>query len=170
MKQAFVQSSLPPNEEYFIKPPLDCPRSKPNTYWRLIHSLYGLCHALKLWHEKLSSHLISMGLRCSGYSPCLFMGHLIDGNAPIYVGIYVDDIIYFISSDKVERKFEELLSTIGNVDFMGQVTHFLGIEFTWHHLADGNLSVNLTQQSFTESHLESLGYQSTTTSTFTTPY
>jgi hypothetical protein len=27
-----------------------------------------------------------------------------------------------------KKKFEELLSTIGSVDFMGQVTHFLGIE------------------------------------------
>jgi hypothetical protein len=98
------------------------------------------------------------------------MGHLIDGDAPIYVGIYVDDIIYFSPSNKVEQKFEDLLSTIGNVDFMGQVTHFLGIEFTWHHLVDGHLSVNLTQQSFTESLLESLGVQSTTTSAYTTPY
>jgi hypothetical protein len=111
-----------------------------------------------------------MGLRCSRNSPCLFIGHLIDGDAPIYVGIYVDDIIYFSSNNKVERKFEELLSTIGNVDFMGQVTHFLGIEFTWDHLADGNLSVYLTQQSFTESLLDSLGYQSTTTSLYITPY
>jgi hypothetical protein len=30
---------------------------------------------------------------------------------------------------------------------MGQISHFLEIEFTWHHHADGNLSVILTQQS-----------------------
>jgi hypothetical protein len=46
-----------------------------------------------------------MGLQSSDNSPCLFMGTLIDGEAPIYVGIYVNDIIYFSSSDKVERKF-----------------------------------------------------------------
>jgi hypothetical protein len=42
VKQAFVQSSLPPSEEYFIRPPFGCPRSPPGTYWGLIHSLYGL--------------------------------------------------------------------------------------------------------------------------------
>jgi hypothetical protein len=42
VKQAFVQSSLPSGEEYFVKPPLGCPRSAPGTYWRLIRSLYGL--------------------------------------------------------------------------------------------------------------------------------
>ncbi len=42
------------------------------------------------------------------------------------MGIYVDDIIYFSSSDSVERIFEELLLTLGTVDFMGQVGLFLG--------------------------------------------
>jgi hypothetical protein len=53
---------------------------------------------------------------------------------------------------------------------MGQVTHFLGIEFTWHRHGDGNVSVNLTQQSFVEMLLENLGFSSGTLSTFTTPY
>lgn len=170
VKQAFVQLTLPSNEEYFVKPPIGCPRSSPNTFWPLIRSLYGLRCAPKLWYEKLSTHLTSMGLQCSSTSPCLFVGTLIDGEASIYVGIYVDDIIYFSPSYAVERKFEELLSTIGNVDFMGQVTHFLGIEFTWHVLPGVHLGVNLTQQSFTESLLENLNIPISNTSTFTTPY
>jgi len=170
VKQAFVQSSLPPTEEYFVKPPAGCPRSPPGTYWRPIRSLYGLKRAPKLWFEKLSSHLKSMGLSSSPNSPCIFTGILIEGEPPIYVGIYVDDIIYFSCSDKVEKKLEELLSSIGSVDFMGQVTHFLGIEFTWNHDSEGNVSVNLTQQSFVEMLLENLGIISENHSTFTTPY
>ncbi len=69
----------------------------------------------------LSSHLKSMGLKASDHCPCLFTGVLIPGEPPIYIGIYVDDIIYFSASDHVECKFEESLSTIGSVDFMGQV-------------------------------------------------
>jgi hypothetical protein len=69
-----------------------------------------------------------MGLKNTDNSPCLFMGTIIEGEPPIYVGIYVDNIIYFSSSDNVER---HLLSTIGSVDFMGQVSHFLGIKFMW---------------------------------------
>jgi hypothetical protein len=52
VKQAFVHSSLPDNEVYFVKPPKGCPRSAPGTYWRLIRSLYGLRCAPKLWFEK----------------------------------------------------------------------------------------------------------------------
>jgi len=57
IKQAFVQSSLPSNEKYFLRPPVGCRRSTPGTYWRLITSLYGLRRAPKLWFEKLS-HLV----------------------------------------------------------------------------------------------------------------
>ncbi len=60
IKQAFVQSSLPEDEIYFIRPPKGCPRSDPNTYWRLIRSLYGLRRAPKLWYEKLSSQSLGV--------------------------------------------------------------------------------------------------------------
>jgi hypothetical protein len=170
IKQAFVQSSFPDDEVYFIKPPIGCPRSKPGTYWRLLRSLYGLHRAPKLWFDKLCSHLKSMGLQQSSISPCLFVGTLVEGEPPVYVGIYVDDIIYFSSSDAVEKVFEEGLSKIGNVDFMGQVSHFLGIEFSWKHHADGNLSVSLTQQSFAENLIDSVNYTTASTSTHVSPY
>ncbi len=67
----------------------------------------------------------------------------------------MDDIIYFSVSDDVENFFETKLSEkIGSVTFMGQVTHFLGIEFQWVKLHESNLSVTLTQQSFTESLID----------------
>jgi len=170
IKQAFVQSSLPEDETYYVCPPHDCPCSLPNTYWHLLRSLYGLHCTPKLWFEKLSRHLQSMGLRSSPTSPCIVVGTLIDGHPPIYVGIYVDDIIYFSPSKGAERGFESLLSTIGNVDFMGQVSHFLGIEFTWKFHSDGNLSVSLTQQSFIDTLLASLDICIDGISTYSTPY
>jgi hypothetical protein len=118
----------------------------------------------------LSSHLKGIGLECSTLSPCLFTGVLIPGQPPIYVGIYVDDIIYFSVSDAVEKEFETKLSSIGSVDFMGQVSLFLGTEFTWVHHPDGHVTVSLTQQSFIESLMESLNITTSKQSTFTTPY
>jgi len=83
---------------------------------------------------------------------------------------FVDDIIYFSSSDDVERKFKESLGQLVSVDFMGQVSHFLGIEFSWKYHDDGHLTVNRTQQSFAETLIDSLGFSSLSTSTYTTPY
>ncbi len=118
----------------------------------------------------LSSHLKAMGLKSSDNSPCLFTGVLIPGEPPIFVSIYVDDIIYFSCSDQVEKKFEEGISTIGSVDFMGQVSLFLGTEFSWITHPDGHLTVSLTQQTFTEQLLKSLDIDHQTTSTYLTPY
>jgi hypothetical protein len=87
VKQAFIQSSLPSNEEYFLHPPPGCPHSQPGQYWRLLCSLYGLKRAPKLWFTMLSSHLKSMGLQCSSTSPCLFVGTLVEGEPPIYVDL-----------------------------------------------------------------------------------
>jgi hypothetical protein len=170
IKQAFMQSTLPADETYFLKPPDGCPCSKPHQYWRLIRSLYGLRRAPRIWFDTLCSHLRSLGLKNSSTSPCLFIGHPIDGGPPIYVGVYVDDIIYFSSSDDVERKFKESLGQLVSVDFMGQVSHFLGIEFSWKYHDDGHLTVNRTQQSFAETLIDSLGFSSLSTSTYTTPY
>jgi len=98
------------------------------------------------------------------------MGSLIDGHPPIFVGIYVDDIIYFSMDDQVERVSEEKLSSIGNVDFMGKVSHILGIEFNWKNHDHGHLSVSLTQQSFAENLVDSVNYSTASTSTYVTPY
>jgi hypothetical protein len=170
VKQAFIQYKLPESEEYFLRPPPGCTRSTPGQYWHLLRLLYGLKRAPKLWYTMLSSHLRSMGLKQSAHSPCHFTGVLVPGGPPIYVGIYVDDIIYFSDSDVTEKKFEEDLSSIGSVDSIGQASLFLGTEFTWAHHNDGNLSVTLTQQSFIETLLDSLNITSTATSTFTTLY
>jgi hypothetical protein len=170
VKQAFVQSKLPENEVYFLKPPPGCPRSTSNEYWRLIRSLYGLKRAPRIWFDTLYSHLHSIGLQNSPTSPCLFVGHIMEGEPPIHVGIYADDIIYFSISDAVEKKFEELLGTLVSVDFMDQVSHFLGIEFSWTHHLDGNITVNLTQQSFAETLIDSFGFGSLSLSAYTSLY
>ena len=156
--------------KFTLKPPSGCPCSQPNQYRHLIRSLYDLKWAPLIFYNALCSHLCSLGLRNSPSSPCLLTGHLIDGAPPIYIGIYVNDIIYFSSSDEVKHKFEKLLGNLVSVDFMGQISHFLGIEFSWKFHDNGNLTVNLTQQSFAETLIESLGFDSLSLSTFTTPY
>jgi hypothetical protein len=47
---------------------------------------------------------------------------------------------------------------------------FLGIDFTWTHHEDGHITVHLTQQSFAETLIESLGFESFGRSIFLSPY
>jgi hypothetical protein len=48
--------------------------------------------------------------------------------------------------------------------------NFLRIEFQWTHHDDGHMTVVLTQESFAESLIESLGFEGISGSTFLTPY
>ncbi len=84
VKQALIQSSLPENEEYFLCPPIGCSRSKPGQYWHLLHSLYGLKRAPKLWYQLSSKHLKAMGLQSSEHNNNKQLIILI---APKFIGI-----------------------------------------------------------------------------------
>jgi hypothetical protein len=162
VKQAFVQSTLPANEHYFLKPPPGCPHTSGNQYWKLIRSLYGLKCAPHIWFDTLCSHLKSMGLRQMLIS---FMGDLL-----FILGYMLTTLSISVQVIVLRRNFEELLGNLVSVDCMGQVSHFLGIEFAWQHHPDGNLSVSLTQQSFAENLIESLGFDTLNASSFATPY
>ena len=52
VKQAFVQSKLPKDEVYVLRPPAGCPKTPPNSYWLLKRSLYGLKRAPRHWFQK----------------------------------------------------------------------------------------------------------------------
>ena len=149
IKQAFVQAVLPNHEKYILKPPPGCPRSPPNTYWLLKRTLYGLKRSPRHWFEKATDLLAKCDLHPTPNNPCMFTGKP-DGTNTLYLGLYVDDLCYFSTSDSCERIFEEKLCSLTNVDFMGPVTHFLGIKFRWQEHDNGHLEVHLSQQAFTE--------------------
>ena len=68
--------------------------------------------------------------------------------APVHVGIYVDDFVFYSTDPKQEELFKSELKKRVVVDFMGTVDWFLGTAFTWKKHDDGNLSVFLSQSAF----------------------
>jgi hypothetical protein len=98
-----------------------------------------------------------MGLTMSPHDPCVFYGSLKDGLPPIYIGIYVDDFKYFSLSDEVEQLFEARLGGKCRVDFMGEVSWFLGCKYEWETFPDGRLTVSITQTAKAEDLLETHG-------------
>ena len=152
-KQAFCQATLPPDESYVLKPPHGCPISKPGEYWLLKRSLYGLKRSAKHWFDKATSILKSIGLNPLQNAPCLFHGQIIENKAPLFLGLYVDDFIYFSTDPDVEKAFETQLKSKTNVDFMGNVSHFLGHKFQWRQYYENNipqLKVHVSQTAHAE--------------------
>ena len=62
-----------------------------------------------------------MGFTAMGQDKCVYKCTPIEGQPPIYVGLYVDDLIYYSPSDAVEEWFENNLKSHLKVDFMGDV-------------------------------------------------
>ena len=150
VSQAFCQSYLPENEQYFVRPPHGCKLTPKGMYWRLKKTLYGLKRSPRHWYEKCRSILLSIGFKQCPNAPCLFVGNLIEGEPPLYIGIYVDDFAYFSESDEVEQKFEEEFGKRIKTKFNGVIDYFLGIKFTYKNYQDGTLSCHLSQEAFTD--------------------
>ena len=168
-KNAFVQATLPDDELTIVRPPLGDPDADLDEFWLLKRSLYGLARAPRHWFEKMSNAMQAMGLKPSAHDPCLFVGvpswpgdlASADGtlasspdDKPLHVGIYVDDFVYFSEDDAIESRFEQILKSQFNIDFMGTVNWFLGTHFQWSEHHDGHLSVLLSQKAFAQNLVE----------------
>ena len=80
-------------------------------------------------------------------APCIFTRTIIDGEPPLDLGLFVDDFIYFSASSVVEDSFEKQFATHFDIDFQGEVKHFLGIHFTnVRHKDDNHLTVHMNQK------------------------
>ena len=168
--QAFVQSVLPQNEKYVIKPPKGCPITPPKTLMLLKKTLYGLKRSPRHWFETCKKTLISLGLHPLPNAPCIFTGTLIPGEPPLYLGLYVDDFIYFSSSPKVEAHFEKQFGKAFKVDFTPEIQHFLGVKFTNVTHLDGNVDIYMTQEADILNLIKKVGLDKADSLTAKTPY
>jgi hypothetical protein len=60
-----------------------------------------------------------IGLQQCPHDPCIFHGFLILGKPPMYVAIYIYDIIYFSLDDDIEHYFHNALSKKIKVELLG---------------------------------------------------
>jgi hypothetical protein len=161
IKNAFCQGILRHGKITIIKPPISDPGAKKDEYWLLKHTLYGLQRSPHHWYTKIKSILTKFGLRQNSYDPCLFSGTIIDpldptNNlllAPLNLGLYVDNFVYFSAKDALEAKFQCLLKQYVTVDFMGTVEWFLGTHFQWSIIPTA-VKDHLSQTGFTSCLIE----------------
>ena len=170
VSQAFCQGVLPDDEEYYVKAPPGCPLTQQGGYLKLLRTLYGLKRSPRHWYEKARSILLDIGFTQCPHAPCIFVGHLIDGEPPIYLGLYVDDFIYFSESTAVEKLFEHRFGSRIKTDFNGRIGYFLGINHRIQEHPDGHLTIHLHQEAFIDSLLAQHHLDKPHINTKTTPY
>jgi hypothetical protein len=128
-KNAFLHAFLPDDEIVIVEPPHGCPLSKPGDLWLLKKTLYGLRRSPFHGYQSFLKALAAIGLFPCPHDPCVFTGTPLKGLPPIYLGVYVDNFKYFSASDEVERYLERELGSRLAVDFMGNVTWYLGCRY-----------------------------------------
>ena len=168
--QAFCQSCLPDDEHYVCRPPPGCKLTPPDTYWRLKKTLYGLKRSPRHFYVLAKSILEKVGLTQHPTSPCIFYGSLIPGQPPIYLGLYVDDFVYFSESSAVEQLFEKRFGNEISTDFNGRIGYFLGINFSTIQHDNGNISIHLSQEAFIENLVQLAQLDDEAVNTAVTPY
>ena len=170
VSQAFVQSTLPKTEQYILRPPPGCPRTPPESYWKLKRTLYGLKRSPRHWYEKARRTLISLGLKPVQNSSCIFSGTILPGHPPLYIGLYVDDFMYFSESLAVEQHFKKDFSKNFKVTWEGDISHFLGITFQTHRYENNDVWIHLSQEAFTDTLIAKVGLDGPISATAPTPY
>jgi hypothetical protein len=124
-----------------------------------MRTLFCLRMIPRHWYNKIMAVLYSLGLKANASDPSLFTGSIIGPSnpaagiptAPLTLGIYLDNFVYFSKNPEVKRQFKQLLANLVTVEFMGNVDWFLGTHFQWS-CTDDEVSVHLSQTGF-EAHL-----------------
>jgi hypothetical protein len=113
----------------------------------LLKTLYGLKQSPREWNLVLHKYLISQGFTQSKLDTCIYVNQ--DGGKPLFVGIYVDDIIT-VGEEKQANSFREKLRSHFGIQEGGPLEWYLGIAF--HRTENGSFILN--QKVYLEQKLE----------------
>lgn len=125
VSNAFLHGSL--SEIVFIhQPPGFVDLMYPSHVCRLHKTIYGLRQASREWHLALRTALLELGFIQSKSDTALFLYH--HGSAHLFLLVYVDDILFTRSDNKLIVTIIAKLSESFALKDLGQLSYFLGIE------------------------------------------
>jgi hypothetical protein len=124
VKTAFLHGTV--DEELYMLQPPGFHSGKENEVCKLVKSLYGLRQSPRQWHRELCKVFGEIGLTpCEG-DPGLFKRES-EGESPVYVEVYVDDMLIGGKDLKGVQETKEMLAQKFEIHDLGQVKYFLGL-------------------------------------------
>ncbi|GJU23910.1 putative ribonuclease H-like domain-containing protein [Tanacetum coccineum] len=125
VKTAFLNGNLW-EEVYVSHPDSFVDLDNPNHVYKLKKALYGLKQAPRAWYDMLSSFLISQDFSKGSVDPTLFIRK--EGKELLLVQVYVDDIIFVVSTSKLCDLFAKIICSKFRMSMMGKISFFLGLQ------------------------------------------
>ena len=99
---------------------------KENFVCKLKKSLYGLKQSLRQWYKRFDSFMISNGFKRSQYDSCVYIKFV--NGSPIYLLLYVDDILIAAKSKKEIATLKVQLSSEFEMKDRGVARKILDME------------------------------------------
>ena len=125
VKSAFLNGEL--EEDVFVEQPPGFIKPRfPNHVYRMDKALYGLKQAPRAWYETLAQFLLENGFTRGTIDKTLF--YINKGNDLLLVQIYVDDIIFGSTNDKLCQKFSQLMQSRYQMSMMDELSYLLGLQ------------------------------------------
>ncbi|KAJ9541286.1 hypothetical protein OSB04_027792 [Centaurea solstitialis] len=149
VKSAFLYGTID-EEVYVSQPPGFEDPDYPDRVYKLRKALYGLHQAPRAWYDTLSTYLLENEFERGVIDKTLFIRRT--KNDVLLVQIYVDDIIFGSTDDKLCKELEELMHKKFKMSSMGELTFFLGLQVK--QKPDG---IFLNQSKYVASMLQKFG-------------
>lgn len=161
VKSAFLNGVL--DDKIYMKQPPGYEEKGPQYVCKLNKSLYGLKQAANVWNKALHNVLTKDGFIQSSADNCLYTKcHVEEGNSPIYLLIYVDDILVAAKSKPQLNEVEQILKKNFEIKNLGAVHHYLGLEVK----KDKNDNFCIRQKYYIDKLLKEYGLQDAKISKF----
>jgi len=124
VKSAFLNRYID-EEVYVCQPPGFEDHKHPDYVFKLKKALYGLKQALRQWYERLSNFLLSHAYERGKTYKTLFIKKAFN---IILVQVYVDDIIFGSTNQKLCEQFVAVMQGEFEMSMMGELNYFLGVQ------------------------------------------
>ncbi|KAE9090712.1 Copia protein [Phytophthora fragariae] len=151
IETAFLNGTL--DEDVYMAVPQGV-RADGGMVCKLRRSLYGLKQAAAVWFKTIRAAFVAMGFVQCRADPCFFVRLGKNGQSPVYIVIYVDDLLVGCTTDAEADEICAALSSRFTVKSLGDARYVLGMEIEYAR-NKGELVVRQTQ--FIKRMLERFG-------------
>jgi hypothetical protein len=127
VKTAFLHGKLE-EEIYMDQPEGFIVPGKEDLVCKLKRSIYGLKQSPRQWYKRFDSFMLAHGFKGSQYDSCFYIKFV--NGSPIYLLLYVDDMLIAAKGKKEITTLKARLSSEFEMKDLGAAKKILGIEIT----------------------------------------